>query len=131
MPCVHHADAHLLGGHQDGGDVTPGQSEDEADAVSLQHVGHQLTTVTGAFGFHLQGGEGDGLENKGWINWGGGGKKRCFWLISPYLVEELVEEPQVMGSAEQCHRCCHQEHSNGTAHGGEQIHGDAEDVRGW
>ena len=61
----------------------------------------------------------------------GGGKKWCFWLISPYLVEELVEEPQVMGSAEQCHRCCHQEHSNGTAHGGEQIHGDAEDVRGW
>ena len=82
MPCVHHADAHLLSGHQDGGDVTPGQGEDEADAVSLQHLGHQLPAMTGTFGFHLLGyffggGDEEGLENEGWFEMEGWGSFLC------------------------------------------------------
>ena len=44
----------------------------------------------------------------------------------PHLVEELVEETQVMGDAKQGQRRCHQEHSQGAAQSGEEIHGDAE-----
>ena len=44
----------------------------------------------------------------------------------PHLVEELVEETQVMGDAKQGQRRRHQEHSQGAAHSGEEIHGDAE-----
>ena len=44
----------------------------------------------------------------------------------PHLVEELVEETQVMGDAKQGQRRRHQEHSQGAAQSGEEIHGDAE-----
>jgi len=57
VPGVHHTDAHLLAGHQDGGDVATSQGEDEADAVCLQHIRHQLTTMPGASWIDLQGEE--------------------------------------------------------------------------
>ncbi len=43
MPGVHHGDAFLHQACVDGGDVQPGQGEDVADALPLQHSGYQLS----------------------------------------------------------------------------------------
>lgn len=45
---IDHADAALLAGHQDGGDVPTGQGEDKAHAMRLQNFGNPITTMHAA-----------------------------------------------------------------------------------
>lgn len=101
--------------------MAAGQGEDEADAVSLQHLRHQLAPVAGAPGVRLRAQEDARLENRADITQNRPGSAP----FRPYLVEEPVEEPQAIRRHQQRRGRGRQQHGANAAEEGEQSHGDA------